>query len=633
MILKSIRVRQYKSFRNSGEVGIEDDVTCLVGKNESGKSTLLQALYRLNPSESGHPETFSGLRDYPRLHYRPDKAHVPAVRPITATFELDNEDLRAVEDAHGEGVLASRLVTVARTYENELAWEIEYSGAGVHAAEQAPRPPGGPSADSAGAWSEAPSPREPEWNRSERPERSGRGRAGGDLDSSVRNLLRDRLPKFLYFDECNVMAGRLSLSRLQHGAEQGSQPDERAVLSLMQLAAFDFPDFVADDYEARKVSLESAANRITDEVLEYWSQDRDLSVEFDVDSGGEGGGAPARFIDVRVRDRRQRITLNFSERSRGFTWFFSFLAALSACREERRTILLLDEPGVGLHAEAQRDLRRFIDERLAPAHQVVYTTHSPFMIPAAALRRVRTLEDRKGEGTVVSSDLLEHSAETRSPLRAALGHALVRSMTAGSDNLIVQEPSDHLFLTVMSGHLEKHGRVHLDPRWTIVPSGGLAGVSAFAALLGAPANVTVLAGAPGDAVRAGDPPIARAIAADENVVHVPEIAGAPEADVEDLFAEDFYVDLVNRSGAAIVEWFEVLGEGRIVERIGTAAGAPYSRYLPARQLLEDGVELLARVDGETLDRFEALFGRINESLGAGRRWGGAAPRPGEETAR
>ena len=631
MILKSIRIRQYKSFRDSGEVGIEDGVTCLVGKNESGKSALLQALYRLNPSASGHPETFSGLRDYPRLHYHPDKARIPAVRPITATFELDGDDLRAIEEAHGEGVLASRLVTVARTYDNELAWEIEYSGAG------------GPSADgAAGAWGEAPSAREPEWppepellrpehpEHPEYPERSGRGRAGRDLEAGVRSLLRDRLPKFLYFDDCNVMAGRLSLARLQHGGERGLPPHEHAALSLMRLAAVDFPDFAADDYEGRKASLEAAANRITDEVLEYWSQDRELSVELDVDSGEADAGGAGPFIDVRVRDRRQRITLNFSERSRGFTWFFSFLAALSECDEAGRTILLLDEPGAGLHAEGQRDLRRFLDERLAPAHQVVYTTHSPFMIPAAALRRVRTLEDRKEEGSAVSGDLLEHSAETRSPLRAALGHALVRSLEVGSDNLIVQEPSDSLFLTVMSGHLEKQGRVRLDPRWTIVPAGGLAGASAFAALLGAPAGMAIVTGAGGEDLRAGDPPIARAIAADENVIHLPVIADTPEADVEDLFAEDFYAGLVNRSGAAVVEWFEVLGEGRIVERIRTATGAPYSRYLPARLLLEGGAELLARVDGETLDRFEALFARINASLGAGRRRGRPAPRPGGE---
>ena len=582
MILKSIRVRQYKSFTDSGEVRIEDDVTCLVGKNESGKSAMLQALYRLNPAASGHPETFSSLRDYPRPRYHPDRARIPAVRPITAAFALSDGDLRAVEDAHGEGVLASRRVTVARTYENELVWEIEYSG------------------------------------------------AGGDLDAGVRRLLQDRLPRFLYFDDCNVMSGRLSLTRLQHAGERGLQPNERAALSLMRLAAVDFPDLAADDYEARRVSLEAAANRITDEILEYWSQDRELSVELDVDPGDAGAGAPARFIDVRVRDRRRRISLNFSERSRGFMWFFSFLATLAGgeAGDARGTILLLDEPGGGLHAEGQRDLRRFIDERLAPAHQVVYTTHSPFMVPAAALRRVRTLEDRDEGGSGASGDLLEHSEETRSPLRAALGDALVRSLTVGPDNLIVEEPSDHVFLTVMSGHLERQGRMGLDPRWAIVPAGGLAGVSAFAALLGAPTNVAVLAGGAGVEARGGDPPIARAIAANERVILVPEVAGAPEADVEDLFAEDFYVDLVNSSGAAIVEWFEVLGEGRIVERIRAVTGAPYSRYLPARLLLEGGAELLARVDPDTLDRFEALFGRINASLGAGRGQGRSAPRPG-----
>ena len=634
MILKSIRVRQYKSFTDSGEVRIEDDVTCLVGKNESGKSAMLQALYRLNPSTSGHPETFSGLRDYPRPRYYPDRARIPAVRPITAAFELDDEDLRAVEDAHGEGVLASRRVTVARTYENELVWEIEYSGAGDRAAGQGSREPvAGRSGDAAAGGSEAPLAPESGSIRSARPEeRSGPARAGGDLDAGVRRLLGDRLPRFLYFDEYNVMAGRLSLSRLQHAGERGLQPNERAALSLMRLAAVDFPDLAEDDYEARRVSLEAAANRITDEILEYWSQDRELSVELDVDPGEAGTGAPAGFIDVRVRDRRRRISLNFSERSRGFMWFFSFLATLAGYEDARRTILLLDEPGGGLHAEGQRDLRRFVDERLAPAHQVVYTTHSPFMVPAAALRRVRTLEDRDEGGSRASGDVLEHSAETRSPLRAALGGALVRSLAVAPDNLIVQEPSDHVFLTVMSGHLERQGRTGLDPRWAIVPAGGLAGATAFAVLVGAPANAAVMTtGAAGGEAGGGDPLVARAIAADERVIHVPEIAGAPEADVEDLFAEDFYVELVNHSGAAIVEWFEVAGEGRIVERIRAATGAPYSRYLPARRLLEGGAELLARVDGGALDRFEALFGRINASLGAGR--GRSAPRPGAETAR
>lgn len=606
MILKSILVRDYKNIRNSGEVRIEDDVTCLVGKNESGKSATLQALYRLNPLGSGHPETFSGLRDYPRRHYRADKDRIAATRPITATFELGDEDVRAVEDAHGEGVLASRFVTVARTYENELTWEIEYSGRG-------PAPSWEPPAEERGGRNEAPAAREP---GGKRPEHVGRNHALGDLATGVRNVLRERLPTFLYFDECSVMAGRISIPRLQAGGGRGLEPGERTALSLLRSAAGGLRGFTENGYEERKISLEDAANRITDDVLRYWSQNPDLSVEFDLDSVREGTGAGAQFIDVRVRDRRHRITLNFSERSRGFTWFFSFLAMLSEFSGPRRMVMLLDEPGLGLHAEAQYDLRRFIDERLAPVHQVVYTTHSPFMIPAAALRRVRTIEDREEKGTVVSDDLAAHSADTRIPLRAAMGHSLARSLRTGPDDLIVREPSDHVFLTVMSSLLEKHGRGYLDPRWTIVPAGGLAGVSMLAALMGALPNTAILAGPSGEETRVGDPPIARALAGNGCVIPLSETAGTRDADVEDLFAADFYVELVNRSGAAVVEWFEVLGEGRIVERIRAATGAPYNRYLPARLLLESGAELLARVDGETLDRFETLFGRINDSLGA-----------------
>ena len=82
MILRSFQVRKYKNVRSSGEVMVEDGVTCLVGKNESGKSALLQALYRLNPLPTGHPERFDGLRDYPRRLYAQDRDRVAATRPV-----------------------------------------------------------------------------------------------------------------------------------------------------------------------------------------------------------------------------------------------------------------------------------------------------------------------------------------------------------------------------------------------------------------------------------------------------------------------------------------------------------------------------------------------------------------------
>lgn len=56
-------------------------------------------------------------------------------------------------------------------------------------------------------------------------------------------------------------------------------------------------------------------------------------------------------------------------------------------------ILLLDEPRLTLHAKARADLLRDFDEKLAPHHQGIYTTHSPFMVPSEKLGTVRTVED------------------------------------------------------------------------------------------------------------------------------------------------------------------------------------------------------------------------------------------------
>jgi predicted ATP-dependent endonuclease of OLD family len=154
-----------------------------------------------------------------------------------------------------------------------------------------------------------------------------------------------------------------------------------------------------DEYEARKAELEAVSDDLTREVFEYWQQNRELELSIDVDKETVGAGpnrtAVARFLDIRVRDRRHGFTNNFGQRSSGFQWFFSFLAAFSEFDEQDHpVIVLLDEPALTLHGRAQADFLRFIDERLGATHQVIYTTHSPFMVEPGRLERVRVVEDR-----------------------------------------------------------------------------------------------------------------------------------------------------------------------------------------------------------------------------------------------
>ena len=98
-------------------------------------------------------------------------------------------------------------------------------------------------------------------------------------------------------------------------------------------------------------------------------------------------------------------------------------------------------PGLALHAKAQADLLRYIEDRLAPNYQVIYTTHSPFMMQEPAhLLRARTVEDvyiepkSSGEqvidsGTVVGGDVLSIDRDTLFPLQACLGYEITQTLS------------------------------------------------------------------------------------------------------------------------------------------------------------------------------------------------------------
>lgn len=115
MRLASFQVKTYRNILDSTEVAVQNDVTCLVGKNESGKTAVLEALYRLNPV---YGEEFAVQDDYPRWRLVADrrKKVIDDAQPITATFDLDSADIEAVEAVLGEGSLKARTFKTTREY-------------------------------------------------------------------------------------------------------------------------------------------------------------------------------------------------------------------------------------------------------------------------------------------------------------------------------------------------------------------------------------------------------------------------------------------------------------------------------------------------------------------------------------
>jgi energy-coupling factor transporter ATP-binding protein EcfA2 len=565
MHLTSAIVKKFKSIDDSELVRFEPDVTCLVGRNESGKTAFLEALARLNPLPED-PLAFDELRDYPRRLQGLQRDPIDGIVPVSASFELDDADVDDLWGEFGPGVVTSRTVRLERTYGGRRRLVVEQDD-------------------------------------------EGRDRASGP---ALASFVTARLPHFLYFGHYNVLPGRVSIARLQTLPPARLAPGERTARSLLRLAGVEADDFVESAYERRKVALEVAAERIGEEVLTYWSQGPDLQVELDVDFRQRGpAGEPGPFLDIRIRDQRHRVTMNFGERSEGFVWFFSFVAAFAEVRGREQLIVLLDEPGLGLHAAAQADLLRYIGERLASRHQVIYTTHSPFMVDPTAPRRVRSVEDLDDEGTRVREPAAAVHPDTLVPLRAALASRVAAEIDLGPDTLLVPGPADLVYLEIMSAYLREAGRGGLDPRWVVVPAGGLHVIPALAAMLGAPLRAAVLLSR-----GAGHPDITELIAGDlllpERLVALTEITGAAEAGIEDLFGEGFYLELLAWSGLRAPRAGELPSGGALVERIQCALGHPVDRYQPARFLLVNQERLLPAIGRVTINRFAQLFEILNK---------------------
>jgi hypothetical protein len=243
--------------------------------------------------------------------------------------------------------------------------------------------------------------------------------------------------------------------------------------------------------ERSKARLEAAGLEISEELFKFWKQNRDSEIEFDKSAADPTAPPPLNEginLHVRVKSRRHGVSVPVDRRSHGFIWFFSFLVYFTQIRSQHQDqplVLLLDEPGMALHALAQADFLQVIDERLAPNYQVLYTTHSPFMVDSSRLERVRLVEDTDEHRTRVSADVYSVSNDTVFPLQAALGYEIGQTLFVAPNTLLVEGPSDLIYLSLLSRAVEQRKGTGLDRRWAVTPVGGVKKMAAFVSLFGA----------------------------------------------------------------------------------------------------------------------------------------------------
>ena len=652
MKLKRVRITNFQSIRDSTEFEI-GDVTCLVGKNEAGKTALLKALYRSNPIRPSDAE-FDPTRDYPRrdlVDYEQgleDRKHEPA-QVVEATFELDADCIRVIENTYGEHCLKSRDATVVlrNGYSNEMSCsrlQVNQGAALSHLISDTDLP--GSMSDTLRNRKTVPEIEEAlrDVEQTAAVKQLSQRLADipdGEIESDIHDkIVLPRLPKYLYFDEYYQMKGQDNLNALKNRYDQESlEPADEPLLGLIELAGLNLEQLTNPRHtEALIARLEAAENQLTRKVLKYWSQNRHLRMKFDVRPAQPDdpmGMTEGMNILGRVQDTKHMMSTPLGTRSRGFLWFFSFLAWYSRLRKsDENIILLLDEPGLSLHAKAQADLLRYFEQELRPHHQLIYTTHSPFMVDPKRFDRVRIVQDLSIEeeaddlpdekqGTKVMTEVLDATSDSLFPLQGALGYEIHQTLFVGPNCLVVEGASDLLYLQTMSAFLETQGRIGLSTDWTITPVGGAGKVPAFVALIGAQThlNVAVLVDS-----HEHDQQIQnlykKKLLKKRKVLTYAGFTQGSEADVEDLFSPEFYLRLVNEEFGCLIQAADLTdGPPRILRRLEDhltenplPPEARFNHYRPARYFSANVSSLAQHLGDEDVGRFEGVFRAVNALL-------------------
>ena len=607
------RIQNFRNIDDSGWIPLER-VTNFVGRNESGKTTLLKAFHKFNPAI---PEPYDAQREFPRDRYTRDyiaggsKGEEWPVCSVSFTLADDlkveiSTILGKIQEPPQEAILT-------RYYDGSLSFDYEPA-----LEEKQLSPEGLLRGLEAFAGSvrrlESPSPEKEEataqlrtalvswatvWQdklkdvadlrtaegakllatmRAEVESKSGPQTADmvevlqkalspvldtaklGPVLPRINKLVEARLPVLIYFENYGILDSAIWLPRfLEDQRQSPTNARVRTITAMFRHVGLNPNDvaelgkedaqtsrhnkqqptleIIANDQrrkEERAIRLNSASLDISRRFSAWWSQRRH-KIRYHADGD---------YFRIWIADdRRPDVEIELEARSKGFQWFFSFYLVflVESAEGHKDAILLLDEPGMHLHPTAQQELIAFF-EVLSEKNQLLYSTHSPFLIDGDHLHRVRPVTEDETGHSHISIGTWPKDRETIFPLQAAAGYAMVRGLFQHRQNVLVEGMTDYYYLHALSQQCSATKRISLPADIYVIACGGTKLVGQFASLfLGQEVRPLILLDGD-DAGRIRRDALMNELYAghDSAILMLDNVLGCPgkEVEVEDILGED-----------------------------------------------------------------------------------------------
>jgi hypothetical protein len=696
MRLTAFQVKNYKSVLDSREVKIDPNVTCLMGMNESGKSSVMQALWKFR-NVSG--VKFDPLYDLPAQLYTELREKDPEV--VVLSFSLEQKDLEGLKNEFPDLAAPPADFKIRSTYKAVHTLEIKcdyptlnYSSISAEAIKlmgeldnliklggATPEQTANTAAKAAlEALNVA---GQPDVRAAALPKpvlqaahdalvaiaSPGVKDAGATMATRLKPFLVadgamaklhkwiiEHIPHFIYFDDYGRLRTRINLKDYNAKVKTPPAQAEEQTQIRSQTALFEWAGLkpteleklgaprvdpeTQDTVERRKTErrrlCESSSFKLSDDWEKWWdSSGHKLNFEPDGDD-----------LALSVSDEINPWKIPFGERSRGFQWFFSFYLTflVEAGKSHQGAILLLDEPGLHLHLARQLKLLKFFQD-LSKDNQILYSSHSPFMIdpdhvdnvrtvykiesvdtpPPAGLpaRMVKQKEKKPQYSQVSQTSEPEGDRDTILPMQYAGAYQLSQTLFLGKRTLIVEGITDYWMLKTLSNILEDKKEGGFDSETVIIWAGGTSHLMPLASIMSAreqvgPNRIAVLL----DSDKAGTDKAQKLVEmlahGTDSVLLMGTLLGKKRAETEDLLEISELIAAVKAVGHAFPEGeTPKAGENHVefINRIYHDKGfGVFEKAEKAKVILRavdswrDGS---VKPDDKTLTRAKGLFKEIN----------------------
>lgn len=468
MRLASFRIKNFKSIVDTGvcHLSENDNITVFAGQNEAGKSAVIEGLNFFNNGPSDNFE---------KLHKRRDEDPEVECEFVLSLEEIDEISTSTQNDLLKNELLQNNRLTFIRCVDSNGNLDDIFFNSETEDRLNPLFPVEKSDIKSLAIVDEQ---SVEVTDSAEEPNSEIKIKDKSEL----LEFLVPKMREFVFYDSFDdLLPGLITIKDI---------PKNSAVQDFQKVFGVNFATIVKK--EGRGIPREEMIlkEKASDDLNKYWTQklEKDSKYNFTVKII-QREPVEESTVEFMV-DRADNDPLYLEQKSKGFRWFSSFNLRLRALGVKEETIknlvILIDEPGQGLHETAQKDLKQVLEELAKKGAQIIYTTHYPNLIGTVGqeFARIRLISNTNGNGTKAetvaqfASRADVGASDALSPLITAMGIQSVGSLLDRSNyNVVVEGITDHYYLSAFARILQK------DTNLSFIPACGVTNIPNLVSVL------------------------------------------------------------------------------------------------------------------------------------------------------